>query len=229
MRTVRTKVFKFDELDTKAQDKVIDRMSDINTDYGYWDRTYESFETLCAFFGVSINRDQPNNPNAKGRIQMYFSGFYHQGQGSAFNAYVDVCKFVEAVKGETWKQEFPKVNLSFYKVTPNIERVCKLIAAGKVDGDCAIECANRETSVKLHFDYSPWSTSNLSYDFTRVKSAIDDLRDLLDDGVNELNSTLFKWLRDEYEYLSSREAIIETIKANEYEFLKDGSIYHNNN
>ena len=31
-------------------------------------------------------------------------------------------------------------------------------------------------------------------------------------------------LRNEYEYLSSREAIIETIEANEYEFTEDGKL-----
>lgn len=37
-----------------------------------------------------------------------------------------------------------------------------------------------------------------------------------------LESEILNWLIQEYEYLTSEEAIIETIEANEYEFTKEG-------
>lgn len=37
-----------------------------------------------------------------------------------------------------------------------------------------------------------------------------------------LESEILNWLRDEYEYLTSEEAIIETIEANDIEFTKEG-------
>jgi hypothetical protein len=42
---------------------------------------------------------------------------------------------------------------------------------------------------------------------------------------NDLENEYLKMLRQEYEYLGSKEAIIENIKANEYDFTEDGKLY----
>lgn len=49
-----------------------------------------------------------------------------------------------------------------------------------------------------------------------------DTEDKLQEAINELCDRLLKQLRDDYEYRTSEEAIIETITANEYEFYEDG-------
>jgi len=41
----------------------------------------------------------------------------------------------------------------------------------------------------------------------------------------ELENTIFDWLRTEYEWLISDEAIAETLEVNEYEFTENGSRY----
>jgi len=43
--------------------------------------------------------------------------------------------------------------------------------------------------------------------------------------MDDIELAYFKLLQDEYKYLTSDEAIIETIKANGYEFLENGKIY----
>ena len=54
---------------------------------------------------------------------------------------------------------------------------------------------------------------------------LDYLLDYLDDAFMKLLSECYlQLLRQEYEYLTSEEAIIETIKANEYEFTKEGNL-----
>jgi hypothetical protein len=50
-----------------------------------------------------------------------------------------------------------------------------------------------------------------------------ELDELETDYKKTLEEDYLKLLRNEYEYLSSREAIIETIEANEYEFTEDGN------
>ena len=41
----------------------------------------------------------------------------------------------------------------------------------------------------------------------------------------EMAEEILTWLRDEYEYLQTDEAIAETLIANEYDFTEDGLIY----
>jgi hypothetical protein len=57
------------------------------------------------------------------------------------------------------------------------------------------------------------------------ETAIEDKMEVLkDEYMNDLQNEYLKILRNGYEYLTSEEAIIETIKANEYEFLEDGTL-----
>lgn len=56
--------------------------------------------------------------------------------------------------------------------------------------------------------------------------AVDTLLDELDaDFERALGEEYLSILRQEYEYLTSHEAIIETIKANEYDFTEDGRLF----
>jgi hypothetical protein len=50
-----------------------------------------------------------------------------------------------------------------------------------------------------------------------------DLDDLESEYHHDINQEMLKMLRDEYEYLISDEAVIESIEMNNYEFTEDGS------
>jgi hypothetical protein len=52
----------------------------------------------------------------------------------------------------------------------------------------------------------------------------DWLSDFEDDYLDAMCDCYFTILRDEYEYLTSEKAIIETIEANDYEFTEDGKL-----
>ena len=47
--------------------------------------------------------------------------------------------------------------------------------------------------------------------------------DMQTDLMNDFNDWMYYRLRDEYEYLTSDEAVAESIIANEYEFDEDGN------
>ena len=72
-----------------------------------------------------------------------------------------------------------------------------------VDGERA---KNREDYTDEDYEEEFWDYSTQEF-----------LRALLEEYLS--------MLRQEYEYLTSEEAIIDTIRANEYEFTKDGKLY----
>jgi len=66
-----------------------------------------------------------------------------------------------------------------------------------------------------------------------MAAQIDISNDLIDDSMDEdmdddfrkeLSDNYFHTLQNEYDYLTSREAIIESIESNEYEFDESGSL-----
>jgi hypothetical protein len=51
-----------------------------------------------------------------------------------------------------------------------------------------------------------------------------ELNDLEVNYHHDINQEMLKMLREEYEYLTSDEAVIESIEINNYEFTEDGKI-----
>ncbi len=62
--------------------------------------------------------------------------------------------------------------------------------------------------------------------FKNLNEEEDSIDDLENDYKNELLAEYLSILKKEYEYLTSLEAIVETIKCNEYTFLEDGTMFN---
>jgi hypothetical protein len=80
MRTIRTKVFKFNELSETAKDRAISKLSDINTDHNWYEYTLENMSNMLSENGF-------NN------AEICFSGFSSQGDGASFDAEIDLNAF----------------------------------------------------------------------------------------------------------------------------------------
>lgn len=212
MRTIRTKIYKFSELSEKSQQKATELLHDINADYSWWDFVYEDFEQFCSLIGIEVDLKKTN-----------FTLSYSQGDGCAFTASIDLPKLIQAIEGKIWLESYPKESIQFYDVTPNIKRVCALIQSGKIDGNAWIRQANRETYSKLENEYG-LTESGACINPVNVLKALTELIELLEDVTETLNKWLFKNLQNDLEYRVSKEAIIETIESNEYEFFEDGKL-----
>ena len=84
-----------------------------------------------------------------------------------------------------------------------------------------------EAIIKQHGEH--YETYKTAEEFLNCVSELDDESD---EYAEACESFLYSILEDyriilekEYEYLTSEEAIIETIKANEYDFTEDGEIF----
>jgi hypothetical protein len=94
------------------------------------------------------------------------------------------------------------------------------------------KCETYKTAEAFNKD---WSELVEKYsDGMNKKKVADDNNDLFDEEATELETEFRRLLcRDyllmlgnEYEYLCSREVIVETIEANEYEFTIDGKLFN---
>jgi hypothetical protein len=168
MRTIRTKVYKFNELKESAKENVIERHYDINVNFDWWESTYEDAANIgLEIKGFDIDRAS--------YVKAEFD-----------NNAIDTAKRIIAEHGE---------NCETYKTAQNFLTECEKIRKqaeieGK-DGDEDYWFDNEIEEVEDEF----------------LKSLCEDYRIIL---------------TTEYEYQTSKEAIIETIEANEYEFTADG-------
>ena len=106
-----------------------------------------------------------------------------------------------------------------------------LETSAKIIQEHGVDCATYKTALQFSTDYdslvAKYSdgidltnvTGEKEYDFDQE----DDK--LKNDFLNSLCNDYFKMLLEEYEYATSEEAIIETIKSNEYFFTENGILY----
>lgn len=213
MKTKTITLYEFKELSETAKKKALESLYNINTDSDFWyECIYENFQTIAGMFGLEINKARDGK-----RLELWFSLSYSQSDGSSFAARVDPAKFVECVKSEGWKKEFPSINLKFYRINEKIEMALRLLSVS--DYSIWVETANRETSIKVN-----WEHGAMQRRHPNICKCLDELTDLITDGCETLNEWFMKYLRDECDYLSSEAAIIETIEANGYTFTESGEL-----
>lgn len=123
---------------------------------------------------------------------------------------------------------------SFYMDKPSVVNNCKLLEkAGLNKYAIMLEFlgVNIENNIRMNI-YSEREHNEFEIDVdyypddTKIDEDIEkiaiELKEALQEYINELNHNFLKQLRDEEEYLSSDDAIKETIEINEYEFDESG-------
>lgn len=169
MRTIRTKVYSFNELSNTAQDKAISQFSDINVGYEWWESTYED----AANIGLKIK---------------------------GFN--ID--------RGSYCKGEF---QLAANEVAANIFR------------DHGENCETYKTAQSFMDEWQPVFSNYMDENHADYESgeSEDKMQEIEDEFLKSLCEDYRIILSHEYDYLTSSEAIKETIIANEYEFTIEGN------
>jgi hypothetical protein len=162
-------VYKFEELSEGAQQEAIERLSDINIDYEWWEYVYEDAERI----GLKITSfDIDRGSYCKGKLT-------ESAEGVAKNILSEHGKDCESYE----------------------------TAAGYLKELEELREKTRLNDSEYEEGYDDLDTEDIDAEFLR--SLLEDYRIIL---------------THEYEYLTSREAIKETIDANEYEFTEEGKL-----
>lgn len=136
---------------------------------------------------------------------IYFTGFYSQGDGASFTADIDI-KLAAQKSGLFTDRE---INLLY-----------TLWYYGLI-GASIIRTTHRyyhENTTVLEY-YGELQT-NWKY----IEKVVNKLWKYLESTRYNLSKEIFKDLENEYNYLISDVAILETIQANDYEFYEDGNL-----
>lgn len=188
MRYIETPIYSFEDIlkNDTLKEKVLKKYSDINTDYDWWDFIVDDFKNNDIF--------EVNN--------VYFSGFYSQGDGAMFEGKVkDFSKFIDN----------PRI-LKLYK-KDLIYIYCSFKHSGHY---------YHEKSYYCHFEYELYKDSN--YNNSYIEKYLYNLEDKIRDYYETLCKELYKTLEDNYDYYTSEEAILETLETNDYEYDSEGNI-----
>lgn len=208
MRTVTKTLDIYSIEDVKNNEElkelVLEKNRDINVDNNYWfDDVIEAWKERLREYGF-IDPD------------IRFSGFWTQGDGASFTSkavYLDL--YLKEFGHASYPDKQIKLFLDLIRNYDFVE-----FGVERRDNHYVHEYTTKAyyNGYLYQFDKCPRLQRFLS-------NFLKDLWTHMQDKIEELNREIYKDLSEEYDYLESDEAVMETLEANEYEFTEDGRIY----
>lgn len=183
----------------------IEKNMDINVDYGWWTYTYDYFKEICSRIGIDVE-------------EIYFSGFWSQGDGACFvGSYRYKKGSVKLLKEYCNDEELFNIaqklqalqKSCFYRYSANITQ------SGRYCHEYTME-TNGEI-----LDYIGRYIDGWFY-----WKGFEDLDKGFLGCFRYLAKWLYKTLENEYDYLTSDNVVFETLECNGYTFNEFGEIEH---
>ena len=192
-RTVRTKVYKFNELSGPAKETARQSWREHGLDYEWHEFTIEGLKERAPEKGFEIDK-------------IYFSGFCCQGDGAMFEgSVVDFSKFLNGT------------NPHFQKVVKNngLDLSWSVRHSGHY-------YHSRCSQISFDAGNYPYTYSSKEGFTGNFQTNIDIMESNIEEAYHDYCHEIYSTLEKEYDWLNSDEQVDESIIANEYEFTKDG-------
>lgn len=205
MRTIEIKLFSFNELSEEAQKKAIEKHYDINVDDNWWEFVYDDFREQATNEGFDIDR-------------IYFSGFWSQGDGAMFE--------YSGLEDKLLHDFVDNILIGTEHLSPMRKQwlLNNVYISGK-GNQRGRYYHNKSCSHSIYWEVDNGDLHYSTNFYQWINSFADDFAEFVINRYDDLCHSLYTSLEDEYEYLTSDEAIKETIICNEYDFTEDGSNY----
>ena len=206
---IETTVYRLDELSEAATEKARAWYREGGFDYDWYDAVYEDFQSIAAIIGIRF-RTRTVRLMGGGTRQdpcIWFRGFWSQGDGACYEG--------------VWRHASgAAARLRAY--APQ-DAVLHVIA----DRLQAIQRRNffqLRAEITHHGQYSHEYSMRIAVerDSPVGQDMTPDAEDIVTEALRDLARWLYRQLEREYDYLTSDEAVDESLRANDYTFTEAG-------
>lgn len=193
--TIVKELYEYDELPDEVKDKVIEKQWDINVDGDYW----HDYDGKTGFTSKELKRMRIDVPDLKGNGELLtYKKVYFS---------IDRDWYIQFVDAEFTDDEIAR---KFLRVPKDIWNRTRWTINDQ---------PYRETNTRLEWEYEDLDGYTIDAS-PRVTAILDRAVEIFSDKIEEA----LRGLRDSYDALCERDAIEDTIRANEYTFNFDGDI-----
>ena len=193
----------------------IDEHRDFNVAHDWWDSTYDDFNQICDILGIELGTNEPG-----------FSGLWSQGDGASWTGRYRA----QALSLNTRSGYTPTYDLAPAKIrehAPMDEEIHRI-----ADELCLLARIYGPVYAVVSRNSSRYSHSNTMqigeweyYDERDMDEVDSDIIEHIEQTLKGLFTDLADWLYSslerEHEYLTSDEAVIESLEANEIKEEQD--------
>lgn len=194
---------RFKELPKKLQAQILSKHRDINTDFhDWWDCVYENFKASMEDVGVEVER-------------MYFSGFWSQGDGACFEGKVsDWPQFLKSL-GHTESALISHADLHFH-FSVNHSGHYYHEKCTQFSSDLPLpESADDKDFAYGYLTYEADSIHEATAMALLNQYSADSLEREFIEAFRDHMRDLYKLLEEEYDHLTSDEAVLDALEAND--------------
>lgn len=131
-----------------------------------------------------------------------FSGFWSQGDGASFECNIDLERWLKARK-------LTNKHRAIYRALKRDAIAYKIVQSGHYSHEMTM-------GIELYF----------SEENEEVYMKAEKVRELILDDARTQARLIYKELEEEYNFLTSKEVLTDTIRSNEWKFLEDGTMFN---
>lgn len=204
-----TTVYQFPELSDAAKEKARSWYRDLGTHDDWWDAVYEDFERICGILGIRLKTTSVRlmGGSARQKPCIWFSGFWSQGDGAAFEGYLSHAKGAKRLI-----RDYAPQDTTLHDIADRLH---------------AIQRRNfYQLSAEVSHRGRYYHEFTMSVDVTRDSSTwqppTEDAEEAVTEAIRDLARWLYRQLEAEHDHQTSDEVTEDGIIANEYTFTGAG-------
>lgn len=206
---IETTVYRLDELSDAAKDKARAWYREGGFDYEWYDAVYEDFQRIAEILGLDLKTRPVRLMGGSTRQEprIWFRGFWSQGDGACFETRY------------SYRKAAPRRIREYAPQDTELHRIA--------DAFHTIQRRNfyqlrAEATHRGHYYHEYCMAISVERDSPAWQDMTDDAEETVIEALRDFARWLYRQLEREYDYLSSDEAVDETIIANDYTFTETG-------
>lgn len=208
-QVIATTVYRLHELPDGAKDRARAWYREGGFDYDWYDSVYEDFQRIAEILGIRLKTRVSRLIGGRTREDpcIWFSGFWSQGDGACWEGTYSYRKSAAA-------------ELRAY--APQDQTLHRIAGT--------LQAAQRRNVYQLHAEVLHRGTyyhafamaASVTRDSSAAAEVTGDAETMVTEAFRDLANWLYRQLEQEYDHLTSDEAVDETLIANGYTFTEEG-------
>lgn len=200
--------YRLEELSERAKTNARSWYRETGLDYDWHDFTYDDFERVCDILGVSLKTNivRLHGGGTRSEPRIYFTGFWSQGDGACYEGFYSYAK-----SAHRRIRDHAPLDTELHRIADALRAV-----QSRNFYQLSADVSHRGRYYHEHSMAISVERDGISQDMTA------DAEGAIAEALRDLACWLYRGLRAEYEYLSSDEAVDQSISANGYRFTASG-------
>ncbi|MFN8680294.1 antitoxin of toxin-antitoxin stability system [Paracoccus sp. P2] len=206
---IETTVYRLEELSEAGKDKARAWYRDSGFDYDWYDAVYEDFQRIAEILGIDFKTHSIRLMGGGSRQEprIFFTGFWSQGDGASFE-----CHYA-------YRKNAPVEIRSHAPLDKTLHGIADALQAVQRRNFYQLRA---EATHRGHYYHEYCMAISVTRDSPTWQDMTADAEETIIEAMRDLARWLYRQLEREYDYLSSDEAVDETIIANDYTFTEAG-------